>query len=143
MKRLLYVAAAWLALPSAARADTVGDCHIGAYRLSDGSVVDIGPTGDADLRWRRFDGTTGALRRAADGSWISLLGGTDRPDGKRAILPGCPAGEIRFDQRDGRRIAFDGERVSIRVADGYYALIRDFARDGRITSPGPRREPRR
>ncbi len=35
-------------------------CEIGAWRLSDGRVVDIAPS-EGGLRWRLFDGTTGKL----------------------------------------------------------------------------------
>jgi pimeloyl-ACP methyl ester carboxylesterase len=92
---------------SAQAASSVGDCHIGAYRLADGAVVDIGPTDGADLRWRRFDGASGVLRKGADGQWTSLFGWTDRPDGKAADLGDCAAETIRFDGQAGRRIAFD------------------------------------
>jgi pimeloyl-ACP methyl ester carboxylesterase len=91
----------------AGAASSAGDCHIGAYRLADGAVVDIGPTDGADLRWRRFDGASGALRKAADGKWTSLFGWTERPDGKTADLGDCAAGTIRFHGQAGQRIAFD------------------------------------
>ncbi|MBZ5616827.1 MAG: alpha/beta hydrolase [Acidobacteriia bacterium] len=88
-------------------ADTVGDCRIGAYRLTDGSVVDIGPS-DADaLRWRRFDGTTGKLHKATDGSWSSTLGFTDKRDGKTVTFSDCANGETSFNGINGHRIAFD------------------------------------
>jgi pimeloyl-ACP methyl ester carboxylesterase len=103
---LVALAAVSAAFPVSA-AGSVGDCHIGAYRLADGGVVDIGPTEGADLRWRRFDGTTGALRQGADGTWTSLFGWTGRPDGKAVELGDCAAGAIRFDGQVGRRIAFD------------------------------------
>jgi pimeloyl-ACP methyl ester carboxylesterase len=94
-------------LPAVAiAADTVSDCRIGAYRLTDGSVVDIGASDDA-LRWRRFDGTTGALHRAADGRWSSTLGFTDKADGKTVTFSDCKKGDISFDNINGHRIAFD------------------------------------
>jgi hypothetical protein len=31
--------------------------------------------------------------------------------------------------------AADGERVSTRFAPGYFAMMRDFARDGRLSGP--------
>ena len=83
------------------------DCRVGAYRLADGSVVDMSSPDDNTLRWRRFDGTTGVLHEAAGGIWTSTLGWTDRPDGKSASFSVCPAGEIRFDGLAGRRIGFD------------------------------------
>jgi hypothetical protein len=88
-------------------ADTVGDCRIGAYRLTDGSVVDIGASDDDALRWRRFDGTTGELHKNADGSWSSTLGFTDKTDGKTVTFSDCAKGDISFNGINGHRIAFD------------------------------------
>lgn len=102
----------WLALGVASAdatqaKDTIGDCRIGSYQLSDGSDVDIGPTDGPQLRWRRKDGTTGALTETADGRWTSTLGWTERPDGKQVRFSDCSKGEIRFDGSEGKRIAFD------------------------------------
>src|SRR6185312_16266026 len=55
-----------LASAAPAFAAETSDCHIGSYRLADGSFVDIAPLDDGMLRWRRFDGSTGALHKAAD-----------------------------------------------------------------------------
>ena len=44
-------------------ADMTSDCRIGIYRLSDNSDVDIAPSDEGRLRWRRKDGTSGALSR--------------------------------------------------------------------------------
>jgi len=88
-------------------ADTVGDCRIGAYRLTDGSMVDIGASDDDALRWRRFDGTTGKLHKNADGSWSSTLGFTDKTDGKTVTFSDCAKGDISFNGINGHRIAFD------------------------------------
>jgi uncharacterized protein len=104
----LFAVAAVSFLPAASSAaDTTGDCRIGAYRLTDGSVVDIGASGDETLRWRRFDGTTGALHKAADGRWSSTLGFTDKADGKAVTFSDCEKEEISFDSINGHRIAFD------------------------------------
>lgn len=92
---------------SARAADTVGDCRIGAYRLTDGSVVDIGPSDEDALRWRRFDGTTGKLHKNADGSWSSTLGFTDKTDSKTVTFSDCAKGDISFNGINGHRIAFD------------------------------------
>jgi hypothetical protein len=94
-------------LPALARADTVGDCHVGAYRLADRSVVDIAPSSGDALRWRRFEGTTGALHKQADGGWTSTYGWTDRPDGVTVAFSGCPSREISFGKLPGHRIDFD------------------------------------
>jgi uncharacterized protein len=88
-------------------ADMTADCRIGIYRLSDRSDVDIGPSDEGRLRWRRKDGTSGRLSRNPDGSWNSTLGWTGRPDGKRVSFSECDAGEIRFDGLKGQRIALD------------------------------------
>ncbi len=95
-----------MAVPAAARA--ADDCHVGAYRLADGSFVDVAPSVDDDgLRWSRFDGSTGLLTALPGGGWKSTLGWTDRPDGKMVSFSPCAAGEISFDGMAGRRIAFD------------------------------------
>jgi pimeloyl-ACP methyl ester carboxylesterase len=108
VRLLVLGAGAILGCQAAANAaDMTADCRIGIYRLSDGSDVDIGPGDEDRLRWRRKDGTSGALSRSADGSWSSTVGWTGRPDGKRVSLSECDAGEIRFDGLQGKRIALD------------------------------------
>src|SRR5579859_4334294 len=72
------------------------DCHIGAYRLSDGSAVDVAPTDGDALRWRRIDGSTGKLSRGADDTWTSTFGWTDRPDGKTVRFTDCAKGKLSF-----------------------------------------------
>ncbi|HUA80336.1 MAG TPA: alpha/beta hydrolase [Dyella sp.] len=85
-----------------------GNCHIGAYRLIDGSVVDIGATDPAtSLRWRRVDGTTGLLTRHPDGTWTSTRGWTGRLDDITVRFSDCRDGRITFDGTTGRRIDFD------------------------------------
>jgi pimeloyl-ACP methyl ester carboxylesterase len=90
-----------------ARASEAMDCHIGTYRLSSGEIVDIAPSESNTLRWRRFDGTTGALTEKGDGLWTSSYGWTGRPDGKSVRFSACAAGRINFDGVEGRRIEFD------------------------------------
>jgi len=92
---------------SAARAAETSDCHIGSYRLKDGSLVDIAPSDNDRLRWRRFDGTTGALHRNATGDWNGTYGWTDRADGKTVSFSDCKIGRIDFDGTPGHRVAFD------------------------------------
>jgi len=89
-----------------AHADRAGDCRIGVYRLAGGDVVDIAPSDGETLRWRRFDGTTGAFREDSPGHWTSTAGWTQRPDGISATFD-CDAGTIRFGARSGRRIPLD------------------------------------
>jgi pimeloyl-ACP methyl ester carboxylesterase len=83
------------------------DCQLGAYRLADGEVLDIARSEGNTLRWRKFDGTTGALRKNQNGLWTSTFGWTDRPDGQTVSFTRCAAGEIEFDGTKGRRIPFD------------------------------------
>jgi hypothetical protein len=108
--RLFLAALAAVALPCGvanAADDLAADCHIGAYRLADRSLVDIGAGDGPHLRWRREDGTTGALTREADGTWTSTLGWSDRPDGIKVRLSDCADGRISFADTAGSRIAFD------------------------------------
>jgi pimeloyl-ACP methyl ester carboxylesterase len=112
-------------------ADMTGDCRIGIYRLSDNGDVDIAPSDEGRLRWRRKDGTSGALSRNPDGSWSSTLGWTERPDGKRVSFSECDAGEIRFDGLKGKRIALDVTET--RFASG------DIDLAGRLLMPKGRR----
>jgi len=83
------------------------NCQTGAYRFSDGEIVDIAPSEGNTFRWRKFDGTTGILHKKQNGSWTSTLGWTDRPDGHTASFSRCATGEIEFDGRKARRIPFD------------------------------------
>jgi uncharacterized protein len=85
----------------------VPNCHLGTYRLADGGIVDIAPSDSNTLRWRRFDGTTGALTEKEDGSWTSAYGWTGRPDGKTVRFSECAAGHINFDGLEGDHVAFD------------------------------------
>jgi pimeloyl-ACP methyl ester carboxylesterase len=75
--------------------------------MTDGGIVDIAPSEGDTLRWRRFDGTTGALTEKAGGLWTSTYGWTKRPDGKTVRFFDCTAGRIDFDGMEGRRVAFD------------------------------------
>ena len=83
------------------------DCHVGIYRLQDGTDVDIGAADGGHLRWRRKDGTSGQLTADKDGNWTSTLGWTDRPDGKRVSFADCSAGRITFDGASGQRVVLD------------------------------------
>jgi pimeloyl-ACP methyl ester carboxylesterase len=113
LRNLLLAALSALCLsPAIARADTVGDCHIGAYRLDGGGLVDIGASDGDALRWRRFDGTTGALKKQPDGGWTSTIGWTDHADGKTVRFTPCAEGGIVFDGVAGRRIPLDSTDVT-------------------------------
>jgi uncharacterized protein len=86
---------------------TEADCEIGAYRLVDGEIVDIAQSERNTLRWRKFDGTTGALHKKQDGLWTSTLGWTDRPDGHTVSFTRCTEGEIEFDRKKAYRVPFE------------------------------------
>lgn len=123
-----YVAGVYLAIAALAAgegaahaADVPLDCHIGLYRLADGSEVDVGAGEGAHLRWRRKDGVTGELTRQPDRSWTSTLGWTGRPDGKRVTFTSCDEGGIRFDGLAGSRVAFDVTETQFRSGDATLA----------------------
>ncbi|MBI3677168.1 MAG: hypothetical protein HY243_11205 [Proteobacteria bacterium] len=97
----------FLLTTSFTHATEMPDCHIGTYRLTDGGIVDIAPSDGDTLRWRRFDGTTGALTKTGDEQWTSTYGWTGRPDGKTVRFSDCAAGRIDFNSLEGHRIAFD------------------------------------
>jgi streptogramin lyase len=94
-------------VPTSAAFAAAQDCHIGSYRLSDGSAVDIAASDDDTLRWRAFTGETGQLHPNTDGTWASTFGWTGRPDGKTVSFSDCAKGDIAFDKASGHRIAFD------------------------------------
>jgi uncharacterized protein len=102
-----FVLCAWFAATSIARAGDTPDCHIGSYRLADGTLLDVAPSEDDTLRWRTFDGATGALHKTANGSWKSTYGWTDRGDGKTVSFSACNTGRVNFDGVAGERITFD------------------------------------
>jgi hypothetical protein len=94
------------AAPSVVLAAETGDCHVGSYKLADGSLVDVAP-GDDDgaLRWTRFDGTTGQLHPSAAGkAWSSTAGWSETADGMSVSFPDCDSGNIDFNGVSGRRI---------------------------------------
>ncbi len=107
LRTLSTTACAAVLLPALANALPVGDCHLGAYRLADSSVIDVAPYEDGTLRWRNFDGTTGVLHKMQDGGWSSTFGWTDRSDGKAVSFSPCAAGEIQLDGMSGHHIDFD------------------------------------
>jgi len=95
------------ALTGGASPNLSDDCQIGAYRFTDGEIVDIARSEGNAFRWRKFDGSTGVLHQKEEGSWTSTLGWTDRPDGHTASFTGCANGEIEFDGKKAHRIPFN------------------------------------
>lgn len=106
--RALGIATVVLALTGtgAAQAKEADDCEVGIYQLPDGSHIDVGASDDDRLRWRRNDGTTGALTRSEDGVWTSTFGWTERADGNQVTFD-CRKDTITFAGVDGQRIALD------------------------------------
>lgn len=107
---LLLLAGALSAAAPVLAADDDVRCHRGAYRLNDGTIVDISPVSDAGkLRWRLVDGRSGLLTRNDNGGgWRSTLGWSERADGVTvAFGETCAAGTIRFDGQDGHKLQFD------------------------------------
>src|SRR5437660_12790063 len=94
------------------------DCQTGTYRFSDGEIVDIARSEGDTFRWRKFDGTTGALHKKQDGLWTSTLGWTNRLDGHTASFTGCATGEIEFDGKKAHRIPFDVTDTMFEGSDG-------------------------
>ncbi|MFP7722813.1 alpha/beta hydrolase family protein [Lysobacter sp. A3-1-A15] len=89
-------------------AGTEPACHVGAYRLADGEVIDINASSvPGVVRWHRVDGRTGSLARSADGMWRGQAGWTPLEDPLAVRFGGCGEGWITFDNRDGTRVALD------------------------------------
>ena len=95
-----------------ARPDPTAVCHVGVYRLDDGSWVDLAPNVDTGLRWRRLDGSTSRMIQNADGRWVSTLGWTNRVEGPQPQLGSCAEDRIAFDGRPGRRVALDAQETT-------------------------------
>lgn len=108
-RSIIGAAGALAALSSnpAIAADANADCHVAAYRLADGSTVDIAPEGSGALRWRMLDGRVGRLAPGSGGTWTSTRGWTKEVDGIIASFGDCAAGRISFAAIDGRAITFD------------------------------------
>src|SRR5207237_8886851 len=69
--------------------NTVRDCQIGAYRFTDGEIIDIARSEGNAFRWRKLDGCNGVLHQKEDGLWSSTLGGEARADGQPGSFAGC------------------------------------------------------
>ena len=93
-------------------------CHVGVYRLDDGSWVDAAPLPERGLRWRRLDGSTARMTLDADGRWVSTLGSTRRVEGPQPQLGACDQGRITFDGRPGARVVLDSRETTFTSADG-------------------------
>ena len=89
------------------RPDPAVVCHVGVYRLDDGSWVDVAPLADKGLRWRRLDGSTARMLLDDQGAWVSTLGSTTRVEGPQPQLGSCEEGRIVFEGQTGRRLTQD------------------------------------
>ena len=116
--------------PDALTAEQV--CDTGVYRLTDGHLMDIGPSEGRDLRWRLDDGRTGRLR--ADRSGGSTVGWTDRTDGTAVVLPGCSAKERRIEYKDATGSIASGLAVPLVATDTTFRS-RDTRLSGRLVLP--------
>ena len=110
----LFIVCVLFAETSIVRAGDMLDCHIGSYRLADGNLVDIAPSDDDTLRWRQFDGATGALHKSANGIWKSTYGWTDRADGISVSFSACRLGQVSFGGVSGQRIALDVKETTFK-----------------------------
>lgn len=107
---------AMMATPaSASSQDSTGNCAVGIYQLNDGTKLDVGNSDGDHLRWRKEDGTTGLLTRGGEGEWISTLGWTGRPDGKRVSFD-CDNGTTDFAAVTGKRIPLEVTNVMFQGA---------------------------
>ena len=108
MIRTLFTATAVVAALCVATAAGAADsppassCHVGLYAFDDGSTLDVAPSADDLLRWRRPDGTSGAFALAGAQAGASRLGWTARPDGHVLHVPDCDT--LAFDGKPGRRV---------------------------------------
>jgi hypothetical protein len=117
----LLAAPAVAQLPGAdvdARPDPATVCHVGVYRLDDGSWIDVAPLPERGLRWRRLDGASARMTLNADGHWVSTLGSTGRVEGPQPQLGACDQGRITFDGHPGARIALDVQETTFTSRDG-------------------------
>ena len=93
-------------------------CHVGAYRLQDGEIIDVGATSTrGTLRWHRVDGTTGTLARRSDGSWRGHAGWTQRDDPVVVGFGTCAGGRINFGGRLGQRLPLEVIETRFRGRD--------------------------
>jgi pimeloyl-ACP methyl ester carboxylesterase len=109
------------------------DCRVGAYRTARGEVIDIAPSVDQTLRWRKFDGATGSLVEGDDGAWMSHAGWTGKPD-RLVVRFDCERGTLRFADTSARRLPLS-------VTESRFAAG-DVTLAGRLVlPPGRRRVP--
>ncbi|MDR7135313.1 dienelactone hydrolase [Lysobacter niastensis] len=89
-------------------------CHVAAYRLDDGRLVDIAPLTDDGLRWRAMDGRTGKLQQDQAGKWSGTVGWSDRPDPTDVQLGTCEQSAMTFEGHRGQRLSFAATETRFR-----------------------------
>jgi pimeloyl-ACP methyl ester carboxylesterase len=94
------------------RPDPAMTCHVGVYRLDDGSWVDMAPNVKTGLRWRRLDGASSRMVLGEDGRWVSTLGWTGRIEGPQPQLGTCEDGRIIFEGHAGQRVVLDTQETT-------------------------------
>lgn len=100
-------ASAWMLQPARDKPlDPRMACHVAAYRLDDGRIVDVSPLTDGGLRWRMMDGRTGKLQQDEAGTWSGTVGWTDRPDPVVVSLGTCDKPAPSFDGHAAQRLSF-------------------------------------
>lgn len=113
---LLKISVLLLALsaaPSVVLAAGTPDCHVGTYKLADGSLVDIDPVDDDGTHgWISLDGRMGTLHPSTGDTWTSTRGWTKQADGMTISFLDCVAGVIDFAGIPGQRIALDVQDVT-------------------------------
>jgi pimeloyl-ACP methyl ester carboxylesterase len=127
MKRKALALLAALAVSSSSFAD----CRVGVYRNADGDVIDIAPSVETSLRWRKFDGATGRLTESTDGAWKSHAGWTEKPDGIDVRFS-CERGTLDFGGERARRVPLD-------VTESRFASV-DITLAGRLVMPAGKRK---
>jgi hypothetical protein len=111
----------------------IADCRVGVYRSAGGEVIDIAPSLENTLRWRKFDGATGSLSAEIDGVWRSRAGWTGKPDGIDVHFD-CDRGALRFAETV-------AHRVPLIVSESRFATG-DITLAGRLVlPPGKRKVP--
>lgn len=71
------------------------DCRTGLYLSADGEAVALTPVTAGGYRWRKADGSTGAVQADGD-SWTSTRGWTGQGDGTTISLGACDSGAMQL-----------------------------------------------
>ncbi len=101
------------------RPDPAFACHVGLYRLADGTLIDVSPIDGPGGRWRLLDGRSGRISQDAVGVWTGTEGWTDRPTPIPAAFGDCTqADRMTFDGREARRFDLPTTEVSFIGAEG-------------------------